>query len=596
MFRLRTQASNSTQFPANSGEQASWLVDLLLFLFLAALLFGVVEFGMQWLSPAEPMRQKPLVIDLSPWALPVYSLKSLARGFLAYLFSLLFTLVYGSIAAKRPRAERVMIPILDILQGIPVLGFLPGLVLGLVALFPRSNFGLELACIIMIFTGQAWNMTYSFYGSVRSVPVELREVARLHNFGVFKTFRTVEAPFSMIGLVMNSMMSMAGGWFFLTTTEAFRLGDKDFRLPGIGSYMSMAIDTGDRAAQLYAVIAMGLMIVATDWLLWRPLSVWSERFKSEEIAGEREESFILSLLHRSRLLAKLRALLRSRQSGSVRRKLAEVQKDEGVSIGASAHALQPRWERWLPTAGWVAAVVFSGLAFLGGVKLIGLISHLTLSDWSSVLMALFGTFARTTTAVLLGALWTVPAGIVIGRSRKLSRKLSAAVQVIASFPAPMLFPLVTMGVLWLGIDFKYGCTVLMMLGSQWYILFNVIAGAQGMPGDLREIAKMYGIKGWALWRTLYLPAIFPSLVTGLVTAAGGAWNASIVAEFVHFKDQTLVAPGLGSLITKATEEANFPLLCAGVMTMSFALVLINRVFWKRLYAKAVSRYMLTGKS
>ena len=595
MFRLRTPASNSTQFPANSNEQASWLVDLLLFLFLAALLFGVVEFGMQWLSPAEPMHQKPLVIDLSPWALPVYSLKSLARGFLAYLFSLLFTLVYGSIAAKRPRAERVMIPILDILQGIPVLGFLPGLVLGLVALFPRSNFGLELACIIMIFTGQAWNMTYSFYGSVRSVPVELREVARLHNFGVFKTFRTVEAPFSMIGLVMNSMMSMAGGWFFLTTTEAFRLGDKDFRLPGIGSYMSMAIDTGDRAAQLYAVIAMGLMIVATDWLLWRPLSVWSERFKSEEIAGEREESFILSLLHRSRFIAKLKAFLRGWQSQPVPVTQVDAQKEGSYAL-AVERAQPPRWERWLPSAGWIVAIVFSGLAILGAVKLIALISQLSLNDWLDVLIALLGTFARTTTAVLLGALWTVPAGIVIGRSRKLSRKLSAAVQVIASFPAPMLFPLVTMGVLWLGIDFKYGCTVLMLLGSQWYILFNVIAGAQGMPGDLREIAKMYGIKGWALWRTLYLPAIFPSLVTGLITAAGGAWNASIVAEFVHFKDQTLVAPGLGSLITRATEEANFPLLCAGVITMSFALVLINRVFWKRLYAKAVSRYMLTGKS
>ena len=595
MFRLRTPVSNSSQFTANGSEQASWLVDLLLFLFLAALLFGVVEFGMQWLSPAEPMHQKPLVIDMSPWALPVYSLKSLARGFLAYLFSLLFTLVYGSIAAKRPRAERVMIPILDILQGIPVLGFLPGLVLGLVALFPRSNFGLELACIIMIFTGQAWNMTYSFYGSVRSVPVELREVARLHNFGVFKTFRTVEAPFSMIGLVMNSMMSMAGGWFFLTTTEAFRLGDKDFRLPGIGSYMSMAIDTGDRAAQMYAVIAMGLMIVATDWLLWRPLSVWSERFKSEEIAGEREESFILSLLHRSRLLAKMRSLLSGWQSQSVPVNISDVPKDGSYALAVEM-AQPPRWERWLPSAGWIAAVVFCGLALLGAIKLIGLISQLTLSDWLDVLMALLGTFARTTAAVLLGALWTVPVGIVIGRSRKLSRKLSAAVQVIASFPAPMLFPLVTMGVLWLGIDFKYGCTVLMLLGSQWYILFNVIAGAQGMPGDLREIAKMYGIKGWALWRTLYLPAIFPSLVTGLITAAGGAWNASIVAEFVHFKDQTLVAPGLGSLITKATEEANFPLLCAGVMTMSFALVLINRLFWKRLYAKAASRYMLTGKS
>jgi len=585
---------SSNQYQSATGDRTSWLVDVLLLFFLAALVFGVVQFGRQWLVPATPFEHQSLEIDLSPWALPAYSLKSLARGFLAYAFSLAFTLLYGSVAAKRPKAERVMIPILDILQGIPVLGFLPGLVLGLVAVFPNSNVGLELACIIMIFTGQAWNMTYSFYGSVRSVPVELREVARLHNFGVLKTFRTLEAPYSMIGLVMNSMVSMAGGWFFLTTTEAFRLGDRDFRLPGIGSYMSEAIDRGDRIAQAYAVVAMALMIVATDWLIWRPLSVWSERFKSEEVAGEREESFVLSVLMRSRLILQIGEWRRRRQSARRDRPLAPAAGDQPTST--RRRPTTPAWEQSLPVLGWLATSTFGGLAIWGGVKLAQLIWELNLSDWLNVTSSLCMTFLRTTMAVLLGALWTVPAGIVIGRSRRLSRKLSPVVQVIASFPAPMLFPLVTMAMLWLGVDFAFGCTVLMLVGSQWYILFNVIAGAQSIPGDLSELAKMYGITGWPLWRTLYLPAIFPSLVTGLVTAAGGAWNASIVAEFVHYKDQTLIAPGLGSLITKATEDANFPLLCAGVLTMSVALVVINRVLWKRLYALAASRFMLTGKS
>ena len=236
------------------------------------------------------------------------------------------------------------------------------------------------------------------------------------------------------------------------------------------------------------------------------------------------------------------------------------------------------------------------MALWGGLKLGHLISQLSIADWTVVVTSLLSTFARTTVAVVMGALWTVPVGIIIGRSRSLSRRLSPMVQVMASFPAPMVFPLVTMGMLWLGVNFSYGCTVLMLVGSQWYILFNVIAGAQAIPSDLQELGKMYGVKGWALWRTLYLPAVFPSLVTGLVTAAGGAWNASIVAEFVHYKDRTLIAPGLGSLITKATEEANFSLLCAGVLTMSLALVLINRVVWKRLYGLAASRFVLTGKS
>ena len=553
-------------------------VDVLLLVALAALFAGTLALARRWEAPYHAATE----IDLSPWALPRYTLLSLGRGLIAYVLSLGFTLVYGSVAAYYHRAERIMIPLLDILQGIPVLGFLPGLVLGMVALFPRSNVGLELACVVMIFTGQVWNMTFSFYGSLRAIPGELREVATLHRFGWWKRFRTLEVPSSMIGLVWNSMMSMAGGWFFLTVTEAFTLGDRDFRLPGIGSYMSVAIDRGDRRAMGCAVVAMVVMIVAVDQIVWRPALAWAQKFKVEDTsAGTAPRSWLLELLRGSRLVPWLEDEL-----GRVFARIGAAS-GEVVLGGDGRGGSVLSW-----TAGVAVAGAFAALVVWGGFHLVELLGALTARDWSTLAGALGLTFLRTATAVALGALWAVPVGIWVGLSPARTRFVQPLVQVAAAFPAPMIFPLVTLAVLSAGVPFSWGCVLLMLLGSQWYVLFNVLAGATAMPQDLRETANVYGLGRVARWRTLYLPAVFPQLVTGLVTAAGGAWNASIVAEYVRYRGQTLVAPGLGGLITQASEAANFPLLAAGVLTMALALVGLNRTLWRRLYRLADERYSL----
>ena len=558
-------------------------IDALLVLGLAALVAGVVGLARRWHAPLRPT----IEIDLSLWALPGYTLLSLARGVAAYLLSLCFTLVYGTIAAYSRPAERVMIPVLDILQGIPVLGFLPGLVLGMVALFPHSNTGLELACVIMIFTGQVWNMTFSFYGSLRAIPAELREAAQVYRFGWWKRFRTVEVPSAMIGLVWNSMMSMAGGWFFLTVNEAFTLGHHDFRLPGIGSYMSVAIQHGDRAAMAGAVVAMIVMIVAVDQLVWRPALTWAQKFKLEETeAAEGPRSWVLDLLRRSRLVPWLEeraghlfALLESRRAAH--------------AATATAGAPTPGWRPPLQHgAAMLVSAAALALTLWGAIHLFSLLAALQAQEWLHLATALGLTFLRTASALALGALWALPVGIWVGLSPQRVRLLQPVIQVAAAFPAPMVFPLVTLAILSFGVNFSWGCVLLMLLGSQWYILFNVLAGASAMPHDLREAASVYGLGRWACWRTLYLPAVFPSLVTGLITAAGGAWNASIVAEYVTYHGHTLVAPGLGSLITQATAAANFPLLAAGVLAMSLALVSLNRTVWHRLYRLADERFSL----
>jgi NitT/TauT family transport system permease protein len=555
-------------------------VDVLILVTVGALVAGVVALAQRWEAPIRPTVE----IDLSPRALPGYTLLSLSRGFAAYLLSLVFTLVYGTIAAHGRRAEKVLVPILDIGQGIPVLGFLPGLVLGMVALFPRTNVGLELACIVMIFTGQVWNMTFSYIASLRSIPNELREVARIHRFSFWKRFWTLEVSSSVIGLVWNSMMSMAGGWFFLTVNEAFTLGDRDFRLPGVGSYMAVAIEKGDKAAMAWAVFAMTVMIVSVDQLLWRPLVAWSQRFRTAEVAGEPEaRSWVLDLVRRSAVLRRMRLRRRRRpRPPALPPPPLPEPAPEGGSSGERLRAAL------LALLGLAAA----GAALLGVWKLVQLLAAVRLHDWLVLAAALGATFLRALGALVLAVAWTLPVGILVGRSPTWSRRLQPVVQIVASFPAPMLFPLVTGGLLLLHVPFSVIAAVLMLLGAQWYVLFNVLAGASAVPPDLIEATDVYRVAGRARWKTLFLPAVFPFLVTGLITAAGGAWNASIVAETLVTGGRTLETFGLGSLITKATREANFPLLAAGVLTMSFALVLINRTVWRRLSRLAETKYAL----
>ncbi len=566
-------------------RSVSW-VDPLVFLALAALLYSLVGVGKEWNSALRPKVE----IDLSPLALPKYTFFSLVRGFVAYGISLVFTIFYGYLAAYNKRAEKVMIPLLDILQSIPVLGFLPTLVLALAALFPGSNIGLELAAVIMIFTGQVWNMTFSFYNSLRSIPVELRETGRVYKLGWWRRFTQLELPYSAIGLIWNSMMSMAGGWFFLTINEAFVLGTKDFRLPGIGSYMSVAISQGNVPAMFYAIIAMTTMIVLVDQFFWRPIVAWAQKYKFEDTeASETEKSFVLDLLHQSRLLKFVRKKIWEPIFVFVSLKVMNVM----IAFEKQERAASPGTEKLLKkAAGWVLSLSLLLIVIFGAWKMFTLFAELNLTEWFTIFSRLLFTFSRVLVAVVLGTLLMIPIGVAIGLNPKLSRILQPVTQVAASFPAPMLFPLVILALSGAGIGIEVGAVVLMMLGTQWYILFNVIAGAMAIPQDLREVANVSRLTRWQTWRRLILPGIFPSLVTGWVTATGGAWNASIVAEYVHFGHKILIATGLGSTITNATDQGNFGVLAASVLVMATTVVLINKLFWKKLFRIAETQYSL----
>ncbi|HWC73380.1 MAG TPA: ABC transporter permease subunit [Gemmatimonadales bacterium] len=540
---------------------------------MAGLAFAFFDLGREWTGVHRPS----VAIDLSLSALPRYTLFSLFRGLLAYVMSLAFTLVYGYWAAKDRLAGRVLIPLLDILQSIPVLGFMPGLVLALVALFPNSNIGLELAAVIMIFTAQAWNMTFSFVHSLRTVPADLSEAATVYRFSWWQRLRNVELPFATLGLVWNSMLSMAGGWFFLMINESFQLGPHDFRLPGIGSYMSVAVEQGRTDAMILAILAMATMIVLLDQLLWRPVVVWAQKFRVEE-GGEAVvmTSWFLNVLRRSRLLAAVRGAIARRPRLRPAPRIA-------VSSATRGSA---------PLSLLALGVLLVAFAW-GTWRLVHLLHGVPPATWGSALGGGLLTLGRVLISTALGTLWALPAGLAIGLSSRWSRLLQPVVQIAASFPAPMLFPLVIAFLQWAGISLGWGSILLMLLGTQWYILFNVIAGAMAIPADLKEAARSYRITGWPRFRTLYFPGVFAYLVTGWVTAAGGAWNASIVAEFVTFKGQTFRAPGLGAQISDAAANADFPRLAVAVLVMSVIVVAFNRTVWRSCYRLAEERFSLS---
>ena len=555
------------------------IVDVFVVLIGCALLYGLVQMGHEWTEVRRPVVE----INLSPWSLPKYTFFSMMRGLAAYAISLGFTLVYAFWAAKDHRAEKLLVPLLDILQSIPVLGFLPGVVLALVALFPGSNLGLELAAVILIFTGQAWNMTFSLYYSLKSVPGEMHEAATVYGFNWWERFKWVELPFGTTGLVWNSMMSMAGGWFFLMITEAFKLGPKDFRLPGLGSYMSVAVENGNKLAMFYAIVAMVLMIVFLDQVIWRPVVVWAQRFRVEETSqGEMPHSMLLKLLRRSRLIRWLehRRTLRKRNRPNQ----------------AKPRARRIRMPHMESIAPWIANLALLLLLLgtcWGAFKLVFFLAQVKGGDWWNLVMAGGLTLTRVIVSTAIGTLWALPAGLAIGLSPRLSKALQPVVQVAASFPAPMLFPVVISVLAHIGIGLNYGCVVLMLLGTQWYILFNVIAGAMAIPGDLREAADSFGLTRWQRFTDLYVPSIFPFLVTGWVTAAGGAWNASIVAEYYDLNGKTLSTFGLGSTVSAAAYHKDLSLLAASVLLMSAIVVIFNRLVWKPCYRLAQTRYSLT---
>jgi len=579
----------SLKIPASVG------VDLLVFAVVCGVIGALFSFGKEITAPFK----ETVHIDLSLWALPKYTFFSLARGFAAYALSLGFTLVYGTIAAHNRRAEKIMIPALDVLQSLPVLAFLPGVELAMIRLFPTHELGLEMACIITIFTAQAWNMTFSYYSTVRQVPQSLREVVAVNHLSRWQVFHLLELPASMIGLVWNSMMSMAGGWFVLNVSEALFLFNKDFRLPGIGSYMNEANRLNNHHAQAAGIIAMILMIVAVDQLFWRPIVVWSERFKVEETGeAEKATSWVLSMLKHSLVYPWI-----VRQIHQARRRSAE--RSAGIAAAPAPTSLaSPTQRRYAEVI--VIRISLALLALLtawGAWKLIRLLLALPLmgapgpdhADWVHLLLALLASFLRVLAALVLGTVWALPAGILIGLSPRWSQRLQPIVQVAASFPANMIYVPLTILLLRARIPFNFGCVVLMLLGTQWYILFNVIAGAMALPTELKEVARVYHTPRWRRWARIYIPGVFPHLVTGLITAAGGAWNTTIIAELVSNNDDPdhpYAAFGIGSMITKAFNANNFSWLAAGAVLLALAVVIINHFMWRKLYRLAERRYSL----
>jgi NitT/TauT family transport system permease protein len=569
--------------PLGPRRPWSFLIDIAVMLFLFAAVFGIYAIGRSWLGPVAPGAH----ISQSPSALPLYALYSLVRIGVAYGLSLIFALGYGYLAANSRRAEMILIPLLDILQSIPVLSFLPGVMLAMVALFPHRQIGVELGSVLLIFTGQVWNIAFSFYSSLKTEPRELKEAARIYRFGNWQRFAQLDLPFATIGLVWNSMMSVAGGWFFLMACEMFVLGDRDFRLPGLGSFLQTAAGNGDTRAVLYGLAAMVGVIVLLDQLIWRPIIIWADKFKFEQVQeAKTKTSTLLHLVGRAAFVIRAYRFLARPLINWLTLSFA------GGARKASAIIYdhkRGRWVQWLLGILGVAVLLASGFAVFRGIREL---SSLHRQDYFALLRSASFTFLRVNAALLLGALWTVPVGVAIGSSPRLSKIAQPMVQLAASIPATALFPVLLLLLIRLRGGLEIAAMLLMLLGTQWYILFNVIAGAMAVPTDLKEVARIFCFTTWDRWRYLTLPAIFPYLITGMITASGGAWNASIIAEYFHFQGRIVSAPGLGSTISGASDSGRFDVLLASTLIMATIVVLMNRLVWRRLYRLASTRFKL----
>jgi NitT/TauT family transport system permease protein len=582
-FRTSTPATRSS-FSARFAGRLSRLtwVDVVVAAAVLVLLYVTLRVG-KGTTVSFSISQHAKV-DTSVGRLPYDAARSLLRMFIALGVSTVFTFVYAYTAAKSRRLERILIPALDILQSVPVLAFLTVAVTGFVALFPGSMLGLECASIFAIFTSQAWNMTFSFYYSLTSLPRELDELSRSFGFTRWMRFWKVELPSGMIGLVWNGMMSFGGGWFFLVASEAVTLGHTGYALPGVGSYAGAAIADGDLGKVGWAILTMAIMVIGVNFLFWRPLTAWAERFKNEQSeASEVQKSYVLDFLRRSHWPQLL---------GRALRPAGQVVNQAGRILGVDDRPLVV--DRTKQRTGDIAFALVAGGLILWGLIDLGhyLYDRTGLGVFGEPLLLGLATLARVAALVTLATLVWVPIGVKIGFSPRLTRIAQPVVQVLASFPANFLFPLAVWFFIKTGLTINIGGMFLMALGAQWYILFNTIAGAMAIPTDLREAMDDLGVTGWQRWKRLIIPGIFPAYVTGGITASGGAWNASIVSEVVGFGGTTLTATGLGAYIAHATEAGNFPKLIAGVAVMSLYVVSLNRFFWRRLYRLAESRYSL----
>ncbi|MFG1418701.1 ABC transporter permease subunit [Xanthobacter sp. V0B-10] len=549
-----------------------------------SLIFGVIILishgGSETLVPISALDQNPVSLD--PEMLPEYALRTTLRMLAAMAASVAFTLLYGALAAKSRRAEMVLIPILDILQSVPILGFLSFTVVGFMAMFPGQVIGVELAAIFAIFTSQAWNMAFSFYQSLKTVPHDLEEASQAFHLSSWQRFWRLEVPFAMPGLVWNAMMSMSGGWFFVVASEAISVGNVTYTLPGIGSYVALAIQHSDLAAVGWAVGAMLVVILLYDQILFRPLVAWADRFRVELSAGATApKSWLLDAMRRGRLLRIVLSPVGAALAWTAR------QRFEAPVPQAARAALGRRWADWA----WIAIVLaITAYALVSIARFVA--TELAWSDLAHVVWLGSLTLVRVLVLIALASLIWVPIGVWIGLRPRVAERVQPLAQFLAAFPANIVFPFAVVLIVQFGLDPDIWLSPLMVLGTQWYILFNVIAGASVFPNDLKEAAATFHVGGWNWWRKVILPGIFPYYVTGAITASGGSWNASIVAEVASWGSTTLKAQGIGAYIADATTAGDYPRIVLGVAVMSAYVLLFNRLLWRPMYVLAARRTRL----
>jgi NitT/TauT family transport system permease protein len=568
----------------DEARRFTW-VDAAVLLGVLGLLWSVMHFGRGMLVQFHAGEQLPL--DLSAASIPAYAGRTLLRMWIAFAFSLVFAIAVGYLAAKNRMARSVILPALDVLQSVPVLGFLSATVTGFMALFPGSLLGVECAAIFAIFTGQVWNMAFGFYHSMVTIPADMEEAAITYGLDRWQRFRTVELPASAHSLIWNSMMSFGGGWFFVAQSEAISVMNRDIKLPGLGSYMALAVERGDHAAAAWAIVAMLAIILLTDQLVWRPLLAWADKFKIELTASSAPAtSWVLSLLRRAYVFEWLREHLLAPLARGI---ASLLHRPRRARAGHAGQGLRWLWRAAALLLGaWVAWEILWGLR----AAAVALQHELTLGILAHVAWLGFLTLLRVAAMTALATLVWTPVGVWIGLQPRVARFAQPLAQIGASFPVNMTFPIVVGFFVAAHVPMNWGSILLIAMGTQWYILFNVVAGAMAIPNDLKEAAQVYGLRRWDLWRTLFLPAIFPFWVTGACTAAGGAWNASIVAEVATWGNTTLKADGLGAYIAEVSKAGDTALIITSIAVMSAFVLVTNKFLWRRLYRFAEQRFHL----
>lgn len=610
--------------------KTSYITDLVIVLAIVAIVYGLVQTTGRLFSTAP---YSALTIETSLSVLPWYAAQSLTRMAAGYVVSLVFSLAYAYIAYRVKFAARLLMLVIDVLQSIPLLSFLPGVVLSLIAIFPDARIGVELAAVLLLFTSMAWNLLLGFYQSLSTIPHDLQDVSKTFRLSPWKRFWVLELPAGAIGLVWNSIISVAGGWFFLISIESFELGNRDFKLPGMGSYLAMAAETSNYTAIFAGLVTIVAIIVVIDFVLWRPLIAWSTKFTYGSTPDENKpRSVVLNVLQKSPLFRRVHSSVvapawegfvnlnigtgaTGPAAGAQDAKNAKWGGDSNTGAqeipyleGNGGSLMAPLWRAFTQVCGWagnamsgagervVAAIILGGVSVgIGyGVFEAGhLVNALPLDAWISIGTGAAATFGRVLAALGLSLLWTVPAGVAIGRNARLSARVQPIVQIAASVPATALFPFLLLFLGQLGGGLEIGSVALMMLGTMWYVLFNVIAGAQAIPSELFDVDCVYNKEGvWKRWRKLILPGIFPYLITGIVTAVGGAWNASIVSEYVVFQGGVLKTHGLGAVISEAAASGDYALLLAGTVVMSVLVLVTNKFVWGPLYRLAETKYRM----